>query len=165
MAEESSQEYIQVPFDRSRPYRWSTGKYLGKLYAEAKDNKRLVTNRCRTCGQLLWPPKKVCGRCKAEAGEDWTDLGSTGSVVQYTYLVVPMWNPHMGEKWANPHPTATILMDSGAYIVHFLEETDPQKLKSGMRVQAVWREKEEERGEGLGDILYFRTIEEQEASR
>lgn len=165
MAEESSQEYIQIPIARSRPYRWSTGKYLGKLYKEARDNKKLVTNRCRKCKELLWPPKMVCGRCKVEAGEDWVDLGDKGTVVQYTYLVVPMWNPHRGEKWANPYPTATILMDSGAYIVQFLEEKDPEKLKPGMRVQAVWNENEEERGEGLGDILYFRTIEEQEAKK
>ncbi|RLC94425.1 MAG: hypothetical protein DRI39_02860 [Chloroflexi bacterium] len=160
MTEKPGQELLTVEIARPRPYRWSTGKYLGRLYKEAMENKRLVTNRCPKCKELLWPPQAVCGRCKVEAGEDWVAMSDKGTVIQYTYLVFPLWDPHYGEKLANPHPTATIKLDGGVYMVHFLEEKDPQKLKEGMRVQAVWKEKQEERGRGLGDILYFRTIEE-----
>jgi uncharacterized OB-fold protein len=53
---------------------------------------------------------------------------------------------------------ASIKLDNGCYIYHFLEEQDPEKLPKVKRVQAVW--KEEGRGQGLGDILYFRAIEE-----
>ena len=51
-----------------------------------------------------------------------------------------------------------IELDDGTIIRHFLEEPDESKLKEGMRVEAVWREPEEDRGEGTADILYFRTI-------
>lgn len=161
---DTSPEYIQVKFDRPRPYRWSTGKYLGKVYKEAKENRKMVGNRCPKCKQILWPPLPVCGRCKVEAGEDWVELPQTGTVIQYTYLVFPMWDPHRGERWANPYPSAIIELDGcGVYHRYWLEETDKEKLKVGMRVQAVWKENEEELGEGMGDILYFRTIEEQGA--
>ena len=156
--QKSSQEYIKVAIATPRPYRWSSGKFLGRLYREAKENKRLVANRCRKCKELLWPPQAVCGRCKVDAGEDWVVMSDKGTVIQYTYLVFPLWDPHYGEKLASPHPTATIKLDEGVYLVHFLEEKDLEKLKEGMRVQAVW--KDEDRGRGLGDILYFRTIEE-----
>lgn len=160
--EEASPEYIHVKYSIPRPYRWSTGKYLGKVYKEAKENKKMVGNRCPKCKQILWPPGAVCGRCKVEAGEDWVELPQTGTVIQYTYLVFPMWDPHYGEKLVNPYPSATIELDGGVGVYHrgWLEETDKDKLKAGMRVQAVWKENEEERGEGMGDILYFRTIEE-----
>jgi len=52
-----------------------------------------------------------------------------------------------------------ILLDDGVYIRHFLEETDAEKLRVGMRVEAVWKE-DHERGEGTADVKYFRTIEE-----
>lgn len=149
---------IIIEIDQPRKYRWSTGKYIGRTYHEAKENKKLVANRCWKCKEVLWPPVEVCGRCKVEAGEDWVELPDTGTVMQYTYLVFPLWDPHYGEKFANPHPNAMILLDNGVYIRHFLEETDAEKLKVGMRVQAVWREDREERGEGTADILYFRTI-------
>ena len=164
MAKKSSKrkkpEYISIPFDAPRKYRWSTGKYIGRTYREAKDNKKLVANRCVKCKEVLWPPVQVCGRCKVEAGEDWVELSQTGTVMQYTYLVYPLWDPHYGEKWANPHPSAIILLDNGVFYRHWLEETDKDKLKVGMRVQAVWKEDYDERGQGPGDILYFRTIEQ-----
>ena len=42
-------------------------------------------------------------------------------------------------------------------LYHILEETDIKKISIGMRVQAVWRPREERIG-SLNDILYFRTI-------
>jgi uncharacterized OB-fold protein len=155
---EKKQEYLTVKFEVPRPYRWSTGKWIGKTYLEAKENKKIVSNRCPKCREVLWPPMQVCGRCKVEAGEDWVELSQTGTVMQYTYLVYPLWDPHYGEKFANPYPNAMILLDDGVYIRHFLEETDPKKLKVGMRIRAVWRD-DAERGEGTADIKYFRTIE------
>ena len=166
MAQDSKQEYLHVTYNLPRPYRWSTGQYMGRTFREARDHKKIVTNRCPKCKELLWPPARVCGRCKVEAGEDWVEMSDKGTVVQYTYLVMPMWNPHKGERWANPYPTATILLDGGLYMLHFLEERDPKKLNAGMRVQAVWKEEGRGKGvQGIGDILYFRTIEEQEAKK
>lgn len=159
--EKQQPEYIHITFDRPRHYHWSTGKYLGKVYAEAKENKKLVSNRCPKCKRVKLPLMGiVCPYCKIETGWDWVEIPQTGTVFQYTYLVYPLWDPHYGEKWANPYPSAIIKLDDGTYFRHFLEETDKEKLREGMRVQAVWKENYDERGEGIMDILYFRTIEE-----
>ena len=152
-------EYVQVKIDKPRKYDWSTGKYLGHFYAEAKENKRIVFNRCPQRHQTAMMPTPVCPKCKVEMGEDWVELPQTGTVYQYTYLVFPLWDPHYGEKYANPYASAIILLDDGTFFRHRLEETDKEKLKEGMRVQAVWQEDYDERGQGPGDILYWRTIE------
>jgi uncharacterized OB-fold protein len=153
-------EYIHVKFARPRLYSWSTGKHVGRLYAEAKENKKIVFNRCPKCHQTAMMPTVVCPKCKIDMGEDWVELPQTGEVYQYTYLVLPLWDPHYGEKYANPYPSAIILLDDGTFFRHRLEETDKEKLKDGMRVQAVWEEDYDKRGQGMGDILYWRTIEE-----
>jgi uncharacterized OB-fold protein len=44
-------------------------------------------------------------------------------------------------------------------IMHLLGEVDPQKVKIGMRVQAVWKPPKEREG-AITDILYFKPIEE-----
>jgi uncharacterized OB-fold protein len=150
--QKKKREYVHVKIDRPRKYDWSTGKYLGHFYAEAKENKKIVFNRCPQCHETAMMPTVVCPKCKVEMGEDWVELPQTGEVYQYTYLVFPLWDPHYGEKWANPYPSAIILR-------HRLEETDKEKLKVGARVQAVWQEDYDERGQGPGDILYWRTIE------
>lgn len=154
-------EYVRINFDLPRPYHWSTGRYLGKLYAEAKENKKLVANRCPKCKEIrIHAPTPVCPKCKVDTGWDWVELPQTGTIFQYTYQVYPLWDPHEGGKYSNPHPPAIILLDNGVYLRHRLEETDTKKLREGMRVQAVWEEDYEKRGQGFQDILYFRTIEE-----
>ena len=161
-AKKSKVENIRIDFNLPRPYNWSTGYIMGKAYTVMKEEKKMVANRCPQCGEFTWAPiMLMCGRCKIEANRELEEILQTGTVVQYTYLVLPMWDPHMGEVWANPHPVAIIHMDeSGIYHRGFLEETDPEKLKVGMRVEAVWREDYEERGEGTADIKFFRTIEQ-----
>ena len=85
MAKKSSEkkepEYITIRIDAPRKYRWSTGRYIGRTYREAQENKKLVANRCVSCKEVLWPPVQVCGRCKVEAGEDWVELSQTGTVI------------------------------------------------------------------------------------
>ncbi len=154
------QEYIIVNIDTPRKYDWSTGKYIGKVYAEAKENKKLVGNKCPKCKEIMWYPTCVCPKCKVETGWEWEELPETGTVMQYTYLVFPLWDPHYGERWANPHPSAMILLDNGLYMRHWLEETDAEKLTEGVRVQAVWKEDPDDRGLGMQDVLFYREIKE-----
>jgi uncharacterized OB-fold protein len=156
--EEPKPEYIRIKFDLPRRYDWSTGKYLGHFYAEAKENKKIMGTRCPKCKEIYLPPTPVCPKCKVDMGWDWVELPQTGTVYQYTYLVFPLWDPHYGERWANPYASAIIELDNGFYYRHFLEEQDKEKLKEGMRVKAVWKEDYNERGQGPGDILYFKEI-------
>lgn len=160
MAEQPSEEYIAIHYQVGLPYRLSTGQYLGRLWKEMRDNKRLVANRCPKCGMLYLPPQMVCGRCHVRAGEEFIELSDKGTVTQYSFVVQRLWDPVEG-KWfePSPYPGATILLDGGVYTMGPLEETDMDKIKRGMRVQAVWKEKKE-RGLGTHDILYWRTIEE-----
>ena len=44
-------------------------------------------------------------------------------------------------------------------IMHLMGEVDPQDVKIGMRVQAVWKAPEEREG-AITDILYFKPLEE-----
>jgi uncharacterized OB-fold protein len=159
-ATDKEPEYIHVQINQPRRYEWSTGKYVGHFYAEAKENKKLMGGRCPKCREIWLPPSVVCPKCKVEMGWDWVEMPQTGQVYQYTYLVFPLWDPHYGEKWANPYASAVILLDNGVFYRHRLEETDKDKLRVGMRVQAVWKEDYDERGQGPGDVLYWRTIEE-----
>jgi len=132
---------------------------MSRFYKEAKENKRLTATRCPKCNELLFEPKIVCGKCKVRAGDELIDIGDKGTVHTYNTLIMRFWNGWTGDFHDDPHPVACIKLDSGVYLEHCLEETDFEKLKQGMRVQAVWKP-DGERGGGASDILYFRTIEE-----
>lgn len=66
-------------------------------------------------------------------------------------------DPDTGKERPVPYTYAYIQLDgAGSRFPHFLKETDPSKLRVGMRVQSVF---EEERRGHLLDIRHFRTIE------
>ena len=48
---------------------------------------------------------------------------------------------------------------SGHGILHLVNEVDPQLVRIGMRVQAVWKLVEDRQG-AITDILYFKPSEE-----
>ncbi len=68
---EKKPEYIKVDIARPRSYRWSSGKYLGKLYKEALEKKKLVTNRCPSASSY-------CGRPRGPAAGATLRRGKTG---------------------------------------------------------------------------------------
>ncbi|MEA1958062.1 MAG: OB-fold domain-containing protein [Chloroflexota bacterium] len=158
MTEEQKEEFIGVTFVSDMPYDWAMGPYSGRLFEEMRDNKKLWGIRCPGCKRLLFPPEAMCGYCFTEVNDDWVEMKDTGTLVQFTKAGMPVFDNRTGMLKGAERPLSNVQLDDGPYIMHWLEETDIDKLKLGMRVQAVWRE--HGRGRGYEDIMYFRIIEE-----
>lgn len=153
------EEFLTVSYTLDLPFRYAAGPLLSRFYWELRENGRLVANRCPRCGRLLFPPLVVCGRCHVRATEEFVELSSKGTVLDYTVVLQPIQDPTTGKMREEKYPHATILLDDGVSFTHRLAETDIAKLRVGMRVEAVFRPKEERQGH-MTDIIYFRTIEE-----
>ncbi|MBU2550600.1 MAG: OB-fold domain-containing protein, partial [Proteobacteria bacterium] len=91
--------------------------------------------------------------------EEFVPVSDKGTVTAYTVTTVPYTNPDTGEPKKLPYTAAYIQLD-GTFgnIMHQLEEGDESKLRTGMRVQAVFAE--ERTGSHFTDIVHFKTIEE-----
>lgn len=158
MADEQKEEFIGVDIVSRIPYNWSMGPYSGSLFIEMKENKKLWGIRCPKCKKLLFPPEAMCGYCFTELKDEWEEIGDEGTLVQFTKAGMPIFDNRTGQYAFSERPLSNIQLDKGPYIMHWLEEKDLEKLHLGMRVKAVWRE--QGRGRGYEDIMYFRTIEE-----
>jgi uncharacterized OB-fold protein len=157
MASDSDEKLI-LPFTYDVPYRWSAGEYVGGFLRELRDNCKIYCNVCPDCGRALAPPRPVCGRCHVRMGR-WEELGPQGTVLLCNVNQYSFWDPTEGGMRAVPYATAIIQLDGPpALFQHFLEETDPDRLSVGMRVEAVFKPKEERTGHIL-DILHFRGVD------
>ena len=161
MAEDNNpeQEFIVIPEELRVSFKWAEGYYFSRFYHQLRERGKMVTVRCPGCRRILLPPKPVCGVCKIPVGDDWVELSGKGTVLDFAFIQQPMVDPRTGKMFSEKYPQATILLDEGPMFCHFLEETDPEKLKEGMRVQVVLRAKEEMLGD-LADIKFFRAIPE-----
>ncbi len=158
MTEKPSEEFLVMPIPLELPFQWAAGPYLGRFFRELRDNARLLANKCPQCGRLLFPPRQVCAQCHVKVGEDWVELSDKGVVEDFTVVVEPMSDPSTGERRTLPYPTATIRLEEGVSLIHYLEETDSAKIREGLKVQAVFKPREKRKGE-MRDILYFRIVE------
>ncbi len=141
--------------DAEQPFRWSIGKYTSKFLCELRDHARIVGIRCPSCGKVYVPPRNVCGECFVPMDEI-VPLSGEGAVVTYTVLSFGFVDPDTGRQKPVPYTWAFIRLDgTDNTFIHYVEETDPDKLHVGMRVRAVF---EEERKGHLLDIRHFETV-------
>ena len=116
-----------------------------------------MANRCPSCGRAQLPPREVCAICHCEADE-WLEVGPEGEIVTYDTVLVPTLNPLTGRMREVPYTTGNILLDGADVMLwHLLNETDPARLKTGLRVRARFRE--EGRRGSIHDIEHFELIE------
>lgn len=142
------------------PYRWSTGEYIGEFLQELRDSGRIYANKCPNCGRFRCPPWPVCGVCHTRMEErgKWVEVGPKGTVIGFSVVEQSFLVPTTGDMLEVPFSVGIILLDGAPVTLqHRLQETNPDKIKAGLRVEAVFKPKEQ-RQANIFDILYFRTI-------
>ena len=143
--------------EAEQPFEWSIGKYGSKFLTELRDNKRIVGIRCPKCKKVLVPPRNVCGECFV-AMDELVELSGKGTVEAFTVLSFGFVDPDTGKQRPVPYTWAFIKLDGADNeFTHYVTETNPAKLRIGMRVQAVFEEKRQ--GHVL-DIKHFEVIDE-----
>ncbi|WP_319407304.1 long-chain-fatty-acid--CoA ligase [uncultured Desulfosarcina sp.] len=155
--EEKKEELLRLNQVLSIPQRFATGPVMGK-FLRAFKKKKILANKCPSCGRLQLPPREVCAECKVRA-EEWVEVGPGGVIAtpDITYYASP--DPLTGESRETPYISAHFLLDGckgHETLWHELVTDDFSKVKRGVRVRPVWNEK---RIGAITDIKYFEIVE------
>ena len=138
--------------EAQQPFRWSVGRYGSRFLHELRDNKRLIGIKCAKCSRVYVPPRKVCGRCYA-AMDEFVQVSDEGQIVVCTIIQFSFVDPATGLQRPVPYGYAFIRLDGADTLLpHFVDSTDPEKVKVGARVKAVFEEKREGK---IMDIRHF----------
>jgi uncharacterized OB-fold protein len=141
-------------WDPNAQYAWDAGVAIGRYLAELKAG-RLMGVRCNQCRRTVIPPRNFCEWCFRPM-DDWVPLPDTGTVNTFSLCYVT-WDM---QYLTDPQIPAVIDIDGTrpqVGIMHMLGDVDPDAVKIGMRVQAVWKPAEEREGSIL-DIKHFRPM-------
>ena len=134
------------------PYTWAVGATGSRFLGEIKDNQVIFANRSPQTGKTFVPPKRNCPETFAE-NEEWVPLNGKGVVKSFT---VCRYDSLARKGRELPGIYALIHLEGADNsILHFLGEVEDDKVKTGMEVEPVFREKCE--GDML-DIKYFRPV-------
>jgi hypothetical protein len=133
------------------PNNYSAGAVGSRFLIELRDNKRIMGIRCPTCNRVYVPARSVCKDCFAQLNE-WVEVSDKGTLLTYTVCQ----QPNRVQPMATPIVYGVIQLDGAdTGFVHMLGEVDPEQLRIGMRVQAVFKEKREA---SILDIKYFKPL-------
>lgn len=168
-ANDDKKDLIRVPCRLTLKWKEPAGAFVNRMFLAMRDREEIWAVKCPSCDRVLFPPEPVCGTCKIrieDKDENWKKLGNEGTLVNFYHVVGRReidpstgWHP----KGQTFNPIGLIRPDGGnewTVLAHILEESDPAKLQPGMRVQAVWKPKEERRGL-MSDIAFWRIAEGQ----
>ncbi|MGV7928311.1 MAG: SCP2 sterol-binding domain-containing protein [Spirochaetota bacterium] len=156
---EPEQELLVLKKTISVKQRFATGPVMGKFLNALKE-KKLIANKCPSCGRLQIPPREVCAECRVSADE-WVEVGPRGQVryMEYVYYASP--DPLTGETRETPYGMVNILLDGckgNDTFAHLIRRDQMDLIKngtygvSGTRVRPVWNDR---RIGSVFDIKHF----------
>jgi len=119
---------------------------------------KLFGQRCPVCEKVYIPPRGACP-VDGVPTTDEVELPDRGTVTTYCVVNVPF----QGQTIPIPYVSAYVLLD-GADIafLHLILDVDAADVRMGMRVEAVWKPREEWTTD-LNNIKYFRPTGEPDA--
>lgn len=131
----------------------------GKLQQEflgAVMRRELIGRRCPSCEKVYVPPRGSCPTCAVPCTTP-VKVGPKGTVT--TFSVVRF--PFEGQALEPPYACAHVLLDGADVpLLHLVGDCDVDKVRMGMRVEAVWAEQP---APTLASVRYFRPIDEPDA--
>ena len=153
------EKVFEIRWKTDLPYNYALGKLAVKFFEELKKNKKIFGSKCPKCGKVHMPPRGVCAECFVQMTlKDMVELPPRGTLEGFTVVNYPFTDPTTGGLRPFPYGYAIFKLDGAdTYMMHFVDETDPSKLKIGQRVEAVFKEKREG---NIGDIPYFKIMRE-----
>ena len=104
-------------------------------YLRALGQGKIVGQRCPSCRKVYVPPRGACPTCGVPTTTD-VELPDTGIVTTFCVVNVPF----QGQRVPAPYVAASVLLD-GADIAfqHLILGCEPDQVRMGMRVRAVWK--------------------------
>jgi len=119
---------------------------------------RLIAQRCPACEKVYFPPRPACPTDGVPTTEQ-IELSDRGTITTFCVVNVPF----LGQRIPPPYVSAYVLLD-GADIpfLHLLLGVAPEDVRMGMRVEAVWKPRDEW-GPTMQNIDHFKPSGEPDA--
>ena len=127
-------------------------------FLRALEEGKLLGNRTGKDGKVYFPAREA-DPATGQQLENYVELPDKGTVTTFAIINIPF----AGQRIKPPYVAAYVLLD-GADIpfLHLVTEIDAAEVRMGMRVEAVWKPREEW-GLGIDNIDYFRPTGEPDA--
>ncbi|MFX1304873.1 MAG: Zn-ribbon domain-containing OB-fold protein [Promethearchaeota archaeon] len=116
-----------------------------KSYIDFLAEKKLMGSKCKDCGAIYVPVRKLCTKCNI-ANMEWVEMSGNGKLAAFTSITVG--TPFFVEKGYDrnkPYCFSVIKLDEGPMVSGQLigvDESKPETINIGIPVKATFIETE-----------------------
>ncbi len=110
-----------------------------RYHREIPQRYRLEAGQCTGCGEIHFPPRKVCRKCMGQEFKT-IQLPSRGKVVTFTVC----WIPPAEFDSQKPYVNAIVELTNGVRLTCMVCEAPPDEVKVGTEVELVFRKLQNE---------------------
>ncbi|MCP4760539.1 MAG: Zn-ribbon domain-containing OB-fold protein [archaeon] len=115
-------------------------------YLEYLNNKKLMGSKCKKCGEMYVPPRKICTKCNALNEMEWVEMSGNGKVAAYSCIGVgTTFMADKGYSMKKPYCFSVIKLNEGPMISGQLigvDELKPETITIEMPVKMTFIETE-----------------------
>jgi len=130
-------EAVEVLVPISFMYKNRVGRYL-QHYLNGLKEKKILGSKCSGCGRVVVPPRSACGRC-CGVMDELVELPQEGKLVNWTVCYVKLEGGEF--KRIDPYIIGMIQLDGcDSLLSAKVLDLQPENVKIGMRVKALWKE-------------------------
>ncbi|MEZ0346014.1 MAG: Zn-ribbon domain-containing OB-fold protein [Infirmifilum sp.] len=125
-----------------------------RVWREKQIKYRLIGGVCKDCGKTFYPYRRNCPVC-GSSNVELKKLPETGVVETFSVVRTP---PTGFENQA-PYVVALVRLDDGTLVPAQITDVNPEEVKEGMRVEAVFRRYREQGVKGIIEYgIKFRPV-------
>lgn len=115
-----------------------------RYWREIPQRYRLEAGKCTSCGEIYFPPRLICAKCKSRRFET-VKLRDEGHLV--TYTVIRVGPSQFADQ--TPYAVGIVELDDGVRITTQIADCDFDKLAMGQRVRIEFRRIQKQGDAGL----------------
>ena len=115
-----------------------------RYWREIPQRYRLEANKCKKCGEVLFPPRLICPKCGAKEFVK-VQLSNAGKIITFTIIRVAP------EQFATetPYVVAVVETEDGVRITTRIADCQPEEVEIGQPVKLVFRKLQKEGKTGV----------------
>lgn len=115
-----------------------------RYHREIPRRYRLEAGKCETCGNIDFPPRLVCSKCK---GRKFATIALNNEGKILTFTVVRVGSDKFSKE--TPFAVGIVELNDGVKVTAQIADVDPDELKIGQRVKLVFRRIQEDGKAGI----------------
>jgi len=123
---------------------------VARFWREIPQRYNFIGNECSVCGQVFFPPRESCPKCRRKSMGKIKDLKLKGKGEVVTYSIIHVGPEEFEEQI--PYPIAIIQLDEGPKVTAQIVDCDLDEIKIGMKVESVFRKIQQD---GSTGAIYY----------